>query len=1112
MAAILVVTGSSSWGASLADIGASAPTPGASDISQLLNTGGNSSTDGLNYYDNNNPAGGQTFTTGANASGYTLGNLAYQYYTSGSGSSHSGSQTYTLRIYAVGAGASLLASYSASAAVTSGDWVKWTGLSVALQPNTTYAYTVICSSGYQQFVVASGSPYAGGEIVQISTNGAAGVAETIATGSTHNFDAAFDVGLTLGGATTVANSDMWNGGSVNGENWNDPANWNGSNPSPNDFLSFSGSAQTSPNNNFTSYTFGSIVFQPSAVASFTLGGNSVTLGNSVQDSNGNLYGGGIWNLATNLTQTVDLGVTLSPGNHVIGSGSGGQLALAGATSRSTGTTVQFFNAGGGINTTGSGLANDSSPGGGILGGWAVIGTGNDAGNWATLSSGNVVAYSSYTSESGSFTTTAGGNFKVTQNNSTCKITAASGSYVDMNTLLCNPGTSHGETIEANTASQPLRLGPYGAIMNIDGNSQTITVGGGSTYGLTAGGATTSNPAELTLIQLGSGSGHLIINSVIQNNGSGAITLNQLGSVNYNDANTYTGGTYLNLGECYFAGGSSVNVPFGSGPIYVYPGARLDLGGDNTATIANSIYLSGNGSYEAGANNPAALKGSYNGTFSGLITLLGNAQVDPNAGGLPNTCTFSGGFAGTGSLTIGGANVDTAGNATFGGNCTYTGDTIIDASANKNGGAGIIIFAGANNIMNNGGNLNLIGGSTGVALFDLNGTTQTINGLANTSGTAANAIVQSSSGSGTLVVGNSNASTTFTGIIQNGAGTASLVKIGTGTLTLGGADTYGGSTSVSNGTLVVNGSIASGGGVTVTGATLGGAGTVSGATTFLPNAILAAGKGGIGTLSFGSSLTLNADSTNDFVVTTAGGASNKVAVAGLLTPDNSIISITSGTPLYPSTNLLFTYGTSSGVFTATPVFDVAPVHPASIVDNGSGQVSLVVPNHPPAAGPSFSLGATVGVPATVQIIDGKYSPTDPDGDALTITNVSGATNGTVTTDGTNVTYTPTGGTADSFTYTVSDPYGATASQTVLVVINPAGQSYNQVSAQSIGGQAVLTYYGIPNYQYALDWTHSLTPPIVWTPLLTNEAADNGELLFTNAPSGGTDFYRTRYVTP
>lgn len=168
------------------------------------------------------------------------------------------------------------------------------------------------------------------------------------------------------------------------------------------------------------------------------------------------------------------------------------------------------------------------------------------------------------------------------------------------------------------------------------------------------------------------------------------------------------------------------------------------------------------------------------------------------------------------------------------------------------------------------------------------------------------------------------------------------------------------------------------------------------------------------------------------------------------------------------------------------------------------------NHAPVAGSSFSMGATIGTPAIVQIVGGKWSPTDVDNDALVITSVTGAANGSVTTDGTNVTYTATSGTTDSFTYTVSDGYGGTASTNINVTISAASQGFNQMNAQMVSGNAHLTYLGIPGSKYALDWTHNLASPVTWEPLVTNTAAGNGYLLFTNTPSGGADFYRTRYV--
>ena len=61
----------------------------------------------------------------------------------------------------------------------------------------------------------------------------------------------------------------------------------------------------------------------------------------------------------------------------------------------------------------------------------------------------------------------------------------------------------------------------------------------------------------------------------------------------------------------------------------------------------------------------------------------------------------------------------------------------------------------------------------------------------------------------LTVGGNNLSTTVTGVLAgDGSLTGtSLIKVGTGTLTLAGINTYTGATIVDDGALVVNGSIA-----------------------------------------------------------------------------------------------------------------------------------------------------------------------------------------------------------------------------------------------------------------------------------------------------------------
>ena len=55
---------------------------------------------------------------------------------------------------------------------------------------------------------------------------------------------------------------------------------------------------------------------------------------------------------------------------------------------------------------------------------------------------------------------------------------------------------------------------------------------------------------------------------------------------------------------------------------------------------------------------------------------------------------------------------------------------------------------------------------------------------------------------TLTTGGNNTSTTFSGVIQDGAGVTGLTKVGTGTFTLTGANTYTGGTTISAGTLQI----------------------------------------------------------------------------------------------------------------------------------------------------------------------------------------------------------------------------------------------------------------------------------------------------------------------
>ena len=172
-------------------------------------------------------------------------------------------------------------------------------------------------------------------------------------------------------------------------------------------------------------------------------------------------------------------------------------------------------------------------------------------------------------------------------------------------------------------------------------------------------------------------------------------------------------------------------------------------------------------------------------------------------------------------------------------------------------------------------------------------------------------------SGALTVGSDGTSTTFSGVFANlGGVVASLVKLGAGTLTLSGPNTYTGTTTVSAGTLLVNNSLTSSSSVTVqSGATLGGTGTVQ-------NVTFAAGSN----LSPAATLTFT-------------GTTTPAATSTTVSPSN-------GTPVY-GTSVTITATVSSGGL-AVPEGSVtltdtttSAILGTALALNGAGQVSVMV---------------------------------------------------------------------------------------------------------------------------------------------------------------------------
>src|SRR5262249_3830605 len=135
------------------------------------------------------------------------------------------------------------------------------------------------------------------------------------------------------------------------------------------------------------------------------------------------------------------------------------------------------------------------------------------------------------------------------------------------------------------------------------------------------------------------------------------------------------------------------------------------------------------------------------------------------------------------------------------------------------------------------------------------------------------VILGTRGTNTLNTGADGSSTTFNGVISGAGG---LTKIGSGTFTLLGNNTYSGGTTVQAGTLVVDGSC---GNVILNGGTLGGFGTVasigalSGATVY-PGAAtvnpVTLHSGNIAAFASGSTFQVQAKSATNYDQLSVGG--------------------------------------------------------------------------------------------------------------------------------------------------------------------------------------------------------------------------------------------------
>ena len=413
-------------------------------------------------------------------------------------------------------------------------------------------------------------------------------------------------------------------------------------------------------------------------------------------------------------------------------------------------------------------------------------------------------------------------------------------------------------------------------------------------------------------------------------GAMSLAKSSAGTLTIGTSNSFTGGTFVQSGNIVMGNASANASGLGTGAVTLNDGTGLKLfdagTGPDAGTLPNNLIVSGNTSLELperGGAGGATLAGS--GNFN-LIThyVRGNFNYDCSA------------F--TGTITA------------------LTPDSSADFRMGSYAGFANAVVTLSNNInayfistINPAGNTVDFGEIDGPASATLRGGPTGGRAVALRIG----ALGTDSSFAGSIIEQNTNTST-------------SLVKIGAGTLTLGGNDFYYGQTVVSNGTLVVNGSTGTNALIVVNG-TLGGNGAIGGGVTLYSGNAIAPGaninSGAVGTLTITNGLTLtNATLYFDLasVTTSGGGVNDLISLAGgaltlsgtttvvpnllngFLTPGNYTLISGGSSTVGSAANLAWAGATASRQTfsfdtTTTPgsvLLDVAGLPPATLVWSGT----------------------------------------------------------------------------------------------------------------------------------------------------------------------------------
>ena len=527
--------------------------------------------------------------------------------------------------------------------------------------------------------------------------------------------------------------------------------------------------------------------------------NTVTAGNTTASLGADLSWAGIKIVGPGAAVTINSGNTLTVGTSgidlstatqdlILNSGltlvgnqswkaaAGRTLNVAGAFTR-TGTIVDFTN----FNATATlnGIANAGTTG--ILGPWATTGSGATL-NYVKSTSGALSAFTTQTPA------TAADMSNVTDANVNYSLTPPSAS---VSSTLTGP-------ISANTlrVTSSMTVDTTPAIVNA-GNSITLNglIGVGTRTRISGTGNLVIGATKELVVNWTAGFSAILCPIVDNPAGASSVTISVGSSVGewshgVSGVNsTYSGGTTLNLPTVNSSMCNFFATSFGTGPVTVNgPGMIRSSGG----SLANSLTLNGG----AGLRN--------GGTYSGPVTVNGASYFNLNA----NNLTISGNVSGPGGWSVNGTATLTNNSALLSGINTYTGPTTVNNGTLRAGRASVANVSGAFGL-----NSAVTMANSATARIDLNSFDTQIGSLTGGGPLGGNVINSHASITATLTVGGDNTSpAAYAGLVSGPR--LALTKIGTGTLTLTGANTYTGPTKIDGGSLALGagGSISSSSGV------------------------------------------------------------------------------------------------------------------------------------------------------------------------------------------------------------------------------------------------------------------------------------------------------------